>query len=477
MGHKRGVNRRERILFPESVDEYVSAENPVRFVDAYVESLDLRKLGFERVKAAKTGRPGYHPGDMIKLYIYGYLNRTRSSRQLEKASHQNVEVMWLLRRLRPDFKTIADFRRDNLEGLKNVCREFTLLCKRLGLFGGELVAIDGSKFSAVNSTSRVYTRKKLQKIRSEVEEKISGYFRLLETTDRKEEALSGITVSELKEKIANLEEYKREIGEIERELQEGNKTQSATTDPESRLMRTGNGGRDVSYNVQIAVDSKHAMIIDSDVSNEETDLHQLTRMALHSRKVLGQEQLEVVADAGYYTADEIKQCSGHQITCYVPEPQKSQNRKKGLYTDKDFRYDRSDDRYRCPANALLTRRGTAVKGNRMMGIYTGVNCRGCSSRKQCTRSMAGERRLYRWIHEDVLEALRRRMKENPDKLQRRKELAEHPFGTLKHSMGYGSFLLRGLSKVKTEMSLSVMAFNLKRAINILGLPVLLEAVT
>jgi transposase len=476
MGHKQGINRTQSILFPETVDEYVSTENPVRFIEAYVESLDLRKLEFERVESAKTGRPAYHPGDMVKLYIYGYVNRIRSSRQLEKASHQNIEVLWLLRRLTPDFKTIADFRKDNIRGLKNVCRAFTLLCKKLGLFGGELIAIDGSKFGAVNSTGRVYTRKKLRTLCKEIDEKIEGYFTLLETSDHTEDKASPIKDSEMREKIANLEEYKRAIEEMERELKESGETQLARTDPESRLMRTGNGGCDVSYNVQIAVDSKHKLIIDSDVSNEETDLHQLARMAIRSREVLEKEYLEVVADAGYFKSEEIKQCSDHQITCYVPEPKKSQNKKKGLFTDKDFQYDASRDVYRCPAEAVLPRKGTVMKGNRMVVTYVGMGCHSCSLRTRCTKNKAGGRRMYRWIHENVLDALRMRLKENPDKLQRRKELAEHPFGTIKFWMGYGSFLMRGLKKVTTEISLSVMAFNLKRALTILGLPALLAAV-
>jgi transposase len=475
MGHKQGTDRSQSILFPETVEEYVSSENPVRFIEAYVESLDLQKLGIQRVAPAKTGRPAYHPGDMVKLYIYGYVNRLRSSRQLEKASHQNIEVLWLLKRLAPDFKTIADFRKDNLEGLKNVCREFTLLCKKLGLFGGELIAIDGSKFGAVNSTHRAYSKKKLQKLGKEIDEKISGYFTLLETGDQTEGKLSPLKASELRDKITHLQEYKRAIENLEQELKQSGETQRTTTDPESRLMRTGNGGTDVSYNVQIAVDSKHKLIVDSDVCNEGTDLHQLSRMAARVEQVVGSRQLEVVADAGYYTSEEIKRCSDQKIICYVPEPQKSHNTKKAFFTDKDFHYEESRDIYRCPAGMTLSRRGRVMKSNRAMIIYEGDGCSSCVFRKRCTSVKYGGRRIYRWIHEHVLDALRKRMKEHPEKILKRKQLAEHPFGSIKFWMGYGTFLLRGLQKVNVEMSLSVLAFNLKRAINILGIPKLIEA--
>jgi transposase len=308
------------------VDEYISDENAVRFIEAYVESLDVAQLGFRRAKSAKTGRPPYHPKDLLKLYIYGYLNRIRSSRQLEKATQRNVELMWLLRQLTPDFKTIADFRKENIEGLKKVCREFALLCKKMDLFDGELVAIDGSKFSAVNHTGRVYTRTRLRKLFAEIDGQIGSYFAMLESADEAEKHTMKLSAEELQKKIAHLEEQKASLRKIEQELEETGETQRSMTDGESRLMRTGNGGNDASYNVQIAVDGKHKLIVEAVVTNQGNDMNQLSSIALTAKEVLGVEQLQVVADAGYYKAEEVKRCAEEGITCYVPEPQKSHNK-------------------------------------------------------------------------------------------------------------------------------------------------------
>lgn len=317
MEHKRGKDRSQSVLFPEIVDEYVSAENPVRFIEAYVESLDLVGLGFQHARVAETGRPPYHPGDMLKLYIYGYLNRTRSSRELEKATHRNVEVMWLLRKLQPDFKTIADFRKDNTEALKRVCREFTLLCKKLNLFGGELVAIDGSKFSAVNHNSRSYTKAKLQGLLRQIDEKIERYFTRLESEDTTEDAARIGEKHSLREHIANLQEHKAELEELQNTLNESGETQITLTDPDSRMMRTGHQGKDVCYNVQIAVDAKHKLIVANDVTNELNDLHQLSMMAQAAKEILGVEHLDVTADKGYYNETQIDQCEQGNISCYI----------------------------------------------------------------------------------------------------------------------------------------------------------------
>jgi len=473
VGHKHGINRNQRILFPEVVDDYIRNENPVRFIDAYVDSLDVEQLGFRHAKAAATGCPPYHPGDMLKLYIYGYLNGIRSSRQLEKATQRNVEVMWLVRQLTPDFKTIADFRKDNTEALKKVCREFTLLCKKLDLFGGELVAIDGSKFSAVNHNSRCYTKAKLQRLIKDINEKIETYFIRLESQDTTDESVEIVRHHSLYEHIADLQKHKAELEELQKALNESGETQVTLTDPDSRLMTTGKHGNDVCYNVQIAVDAKHKLIVASKLTNEANDLHQLHPMAEAAKEVLEVAHLNVTADKGYYNETQIAECEQHEVACYIPEQEKSQNKALGLYTDKDFSFDSTSDTYLCPANQRLTFRFQSIKGNKEVRVYETHCCRQCSLRTQCTRSKRNNRRIYRWMHEDIIEAMRERMNCHPDIARKRKELVEHPFGTIKHWMNHGYFLMRGKKKVAAEVSMSVLVYNMKRVMNILGVPALL----
>lgn len=475
MSYIHGIDREQSLLFPELVEDYVEAHNPVRFIDAYVDSLNFGELGFTHAQSKATGRPPYSPADFLKLYVYGYLNKTRSSRLLEQQTHRNIEVMWLLRKLQPDFKTIADFRKDNTEALKKVCREFTLLCKKLNLFGGELVAIDGSKFNAVNHDSRTYTKKKLQRLLKEIDEKIETYFSQVDSADMAESTVAlRETPHILREHIAHLQEHKAELEELQKYLNESGEVQVSLTDPDSRLMTTGKHGNDVCYNVQIAVDAKHKLIIAHDLTNEANDLHQLTPMAHSAKEILEVEHLDVVADKGYYNETQIAQCEQENITCYIPEPEKSQNKALGLYTDRDFQYDATNDCYFCPANEQLTKRSESIKGKKQTGVYATSACKGCHLRSQCTRSKQG-RRIYRWINEHVIEEMRKRMAHYPEKARQRKEIVEHPFGTLKHGMNHGYFLLRGIKKVAAEVSMSVLVYNMKRVLNILGVATLISA--
>jgi len=476
MSFIRGNDRQQSVLFPEVLDDYIRADNPVRFIDAYVDSLDMAELGFTHARASETGRPPYDPADLSRLYIYGYMNKIRSSRQLESATYRNVEILWLLGKLHPDFKTIADFRKDNGEALKKLCREFTLLCKKLDLFGRELVAIDGSKFSAVNHNSRAYTREKLQQMVEGIDEKIRAYFARLEGEDEREDKTATVTTpGELKDHIARLETHKADLKRLKEVLEDTEQSQICLTDPDSRLMRTAGGGRDVCYNVQIVVDEKHKLIVEHDVTNDTNDLNQLAGMAIKAQETLGVERLEVTADAGYYKETEIKHCEDQQISCYVLEPEKSHNQRIGLYTDKDFRYDPEHDCYVCPANHQLTYRSQGIKGRKETMVYEGVVCKTCALRSRCTRSRYNNRRIYRWIDERVIEQMRRRMVEHPEKVKKRKELAEHPFGTIKRSMNQGYFLTRGKAKVAVEVSLSVLAYNIRRVLNILGVAELINA--
>jgi transposase len=331
MGYIEGEDRKQTVLFPEVLDNYISEENAVRFIDVFIEGLDLSELGFLKAIPKETGRPPYDPGDLLRLYVYGYLNRTRSSRRLETEAGRNLELMWLMRKLRPDFKTIADFRKDNAQGIKQVCREFTLWCKRLELFGGELVAIDGSKFRAVNSPKRNFTEKKLRRVIKEVEGKIEEYLKELDRQDQQESGQQRLSPEQLKEKIEHYQQRRAQYQQWKTDLEGGAESQISLTDPQSRSMRVGHGV-EVSYNVQIVVDHKHKLVVEHEVSNEVTDQGQLSLMAKKAQETLGLQTLEVVADRGYYNGGEVKACEESGMTVYVPKPNNSSNLKRGLFT-------------------------------------------------------------------------------------------------------------------------------------------------
>jgi transposase len=476
MGYIEGQDRKQAVLFPEILEDYISEENPVRFIDVFIEGLDLSEMGFGRAVAKETGRPPYDPGDLLRLYVYGYLNRTRSSRQLEREAGRNVELMWLMRKLRPDFKTIADFRRDNPQALKQVCREFTLWCKRLELFGGELVAIDGSKLGAVNSPKRNFTEKKLRRMIREIDGKIDQYLKDLDGRDKQEAGQRSLTAEQLKEKIERYQQRRAQYERLQSDLEQSGESQISLTDPESRSMRVGHGV-EVSYNVQIVVDQKNKLLVEHEVTNEVIDLGQLFAMAKKAKETLGVETLEVVADRGYYNGEEVKACEQSGITAYVPKSNPSSNLKRGLFTKEDFIYEPDKDCYRCPAGKELSYRYQTLEQGRPTRIYQISGCKSCGLRSKCSINKKGIRAIKRWEDEAILEAMARRVAGNPEKVELRKCLAEHPFGTIKRAMNQGYFLMRGLTKVRAEMSLTILAYNLKRVINILGVRAMVEAVT
>lgn len=474
MNHLRGWAREQKLLLPEAVEDYVAEEAPVRFIDAFVHTLDLRALGFEKAVAANTGRPPYHPGDLLRLYLYGYLNRVRSSRLLEKEGHKNLEVIWLLRGLKPDFKTIADFRRDNKKPLQAVCREFTLLCKKLNLFGGELVAIDGSKFRAVNSKDRNFNEKKLQELMAGIDAKIAHYLQQLDESDHDEPPESGpLTREALQEKIAQLQERKDDYEELAGQLDEEDK-QISTTDPEAKLMHTRDGAQ-VCYNVQSAVDSKHKLIVEHEVTNEPVDYQQLSSMARSAKETLGVETMNVVADKGYYSTTEVQRCVEHGITPYMEKANTSANTKLGLYGKNRFKYDAAQDHYTCPGDQTLNYRFSTWEKERELKYYRASGCKSCALRSQCTRNQ-GNRTITREVNEGLMEEMAVRVRQNRPIMKLRKALVEHPFGTIKRGMGMGYFLCKGLASVRAEMSLTVLAYNLKRVLNILSLAELMKAV-
>ena len=478
MDYIRGANRNQVILFPETVEDYITTDNPVRFIDAFVGSLDLAALGFLRAQPAETGRPAYDPGDLLRLYLYGYLNRVRSSRMLERETKVNLEVMWLLGKLAPDFKTIADFRRDNLGAIKQVCREFILLCRKLKLFGGELVAVDGSKFKAVNNRRRNFNEARLTKAIKAIEEKIDGYLDELYAADAADTDpdTPPPSATELREKIKTLTERKAKYQALHEGLKANGAKQVSLTDKDARSMVMHHGSTEVGYNVQTAVDEKHQLIVEHEVTNDPTDHAHLAEMALRAKETLGVKQLEVVADMGYYDGAEVKQCAEAGVTTYIPKPITSVNRKRGLFTKQDFVYDEAKDCYRCPAGAELTYRYESFEQGRQIRYYTTPKCRDCPLKARCTTNQRG-RRITRWVDEKFLEDMARRVRARPEVMRRRQQLSEPPFGTIKRAMGHGYFLMRGLDKVGAEMSLTVLSYNIKRVINIVGVKKMIEAVT
>jgi len=473
MNHQRGLDRSQTLMFPERLEDYIGAENPVRFVDAFVASLELHALGFSKAQVANTGRPPYDPAALLKLYLYGYLHRIRSSRLLEAECHRNVEVIWLLGKLAPDFKTIADFRKDNLKPLRAVSRQFTLLCQKLKLFGGELLAIDGSKFGAVNAKDQNFNAAKLQELMARADARLAEYLEALDGADATEPAGGVMDKAQLAEKIAALREKQEWHAELLAQLNEEQK-QISVTDPESRKMPTAQG-MVVGYNAQVAVDARHKLIAADVVTNEVTDLKQLANVALAAKGNLELKQTEVVADAGYYNAAEVSRCAEQGITAYVPKADTSANTARGLYGKSRFRYDEKKDVYVCPAGAELTYRFATYELGRELRYYRASGCKSCALKKQCTRNKAN-RTITREENEGLMEAMARRMEAEPRKFKLRKTLAEHPFGTIKRWFGYTHFLLKGLEKVRCEWSLTTLAYNLKRVLNLVSFEKLMAAV-
>jgi len=458
-------NRAQGYLLPESIEEYVSSDNPVRVIDAFVEELDLGQLGFAVLPEA-TGRPGYHPSSLLKIYIYGYLNRIQSSRRLERETQRNLELMWLTGRLMPDFKTIANFRKDNGDAIRGVCREFIALCRRLDLFSQALVAIDGSKFKAENNLDRNFTVNKMKRRLEQIEQSVTRYLAQLDSADRQETAVAKVKATRLEDKIKTLRQEVRRLRKLEVRMLESPDKQISLTDPDARSMATsGKGTGVVGYNVQATVDAEHHLIVDHEVTNVGNDHGQLTVMAERARQATGEEDLTVVADRGYFSGAEILECTNAGITPYVPRPLPSSARAEGRFGKPDFIYIARKDEYRCPAGQRLTRRFTSVEDGMTIHTYWYSNCASCPIKSKCTTSEV--RRVKRWEHEAVLDQMQERLDRDPGKMRTRRQTAEHPFGTLKAWMGATHFLTKTLPKVRTEMSLHVLAYNMKRVMNIL----------
>lgn len=470
-----GESRTQGALLPEQLDDYVGEDNPVRVVDVFVEGLDLRKLGFDAVDRLANGRPAYHPAVLLKIYIYGYLNRIQSSRRLEREAGRNLELIWLTGRLSPDFKTIARFRKENGEAIRNVCRQFVTVCRKLRLFSGAMIAIDGSKFKAVNNRDRNFTANKMDRRREQIEASIERYLAAIETADRHEPDIAEAKTTRLREKLILLKAQMAQLEQVEDRLQQTPDKQISLTDPDARSMATsGRGTGMVGYNVQTAVDSTYHLVVAHEVTNIGHDRTQLANMAKQAKSALGVEELSVVADRGYFRSAEFLACDNAGITAYVPKPMTSIAKADGRFGKDDFIYDGDNDEYRCPAGERLIWRYQTVEKEQMMHRYWSSNCKACALKSQCTPS--AQRRVTRWEHEELLEAMQHRLDKTPDAMAIRRKTVEHPFGTLKAWMGATHFLTKGLDRVSTEMSLHVLAYNMKRVMKILGNAALIEAV-
>ncbi len=474
MAHISGTDRTQMLLLPERVEDYVGADNPVRFIDAFVDAMDLQGAGFTRVEAEATGRPGYHPADLLKLYIYGYLNRVRSSRRLEVECYRNIEVIWLLRHLKPDFKTIADFRRDNRAAFKHVFREFVLLCRQLDLFGRELLAVDGTRIKAVNAKDKNFTKTGLTKTIKEADERLAAYLSDMDDGDNGEDGSrpSGGD-PKLGEKIAKLQARQGRHKALLGEMECNGESQISLSDPDSRY-QAGKSKAGVSYNVQIAVDCKHKLIVAQEVCTQVGDLGLLAKTAEPARTILGVEEINVVADRGYFKIEDIEDCEKAGLVPFVAKPQRGSAVREGLFAKDVFSYDADKNQYICPAGAvLLPMYESKVRGNRKIDYCNRKACRTCNLKAKCTKSF---RRVSRLENEAVLDRMAVRVKAQPEIMNERRNSVEHPFGSIKQWMGQGAFLMRHLENVRAEFSLTALAYNIRRALNLVGVKGLMVAI-
>jgi transposase len=470
-----GIDRGQTTLFPECLEDWISEDNPVRVVDVFVEELDLAGLEFGGVAPEATGRPSYHPSTLLKLYIYGYLNRVQSSRRLEHEAGRNVEVMWLVGRLAPDHKTIADFRKDNGGAIRKVCAQFIALCRAIGLLTQASVAIDGSKFKAVNNRDKNFTRAKMERRMAQIEESVARYLQQLDTADRQDpsEVLQTRT-SRLKEKIETLKQQMRRLEGLKVQMLATPDQQISLVDPDARSMATsGRGSGVVGYNVQVAVDIEHHLIITHEVTNDGTDRSQLSHVANETKAALGVDKLDAVADRGYFNSEEIRACEEAGITVTLPKPMTSNAKAEGRFGKQDFRYMADEDVYVCPAGEKLAYSFTTQDKGMVLRRYRTSACHRCAIKNSCTKGK--ERLISRWQHEHIIEAVQRRLDKNPEKMRQRRETVEHPFGTIKARMGATHFLMKTLPRVASEMALHVLAYNLTRVMNIMGIQPLMAA--
>lgn len=461
MRHLEGNPRNQTLLLPPSVEDYVPEDHPVRVIDAFVDSLDLCEMGFRKAQTARTGRRPYHPGDLLKLYIYAYLNQASSTRRLEKECHRNLEVLWLMKQLAPDFKTIADFRKDNGTAIKKVCRQFIVFCKQAGLVSGQLVAIDGSKFKAAASKDQAMTRKQLEKQLGKLDQKIERYLSRLAASEQEGEA--DLDKDKVAEALAYLESHKGELQQELKSLVDDGKTQTCRTEPDAKLMKSGREGMVVGYNAQNAVDGQHQLIVHHELTQAGTDNQQLEPITRATQETLGDELETVVADAGYSNGEQVSRAQSSGLEVAVPANRAVNNQGTGEYFQKhDFTYLPDEDAYRCPAGKLLPHK--TLNNRERMHLYARSGCNQCPLQAKCTR--ADRRWVTRHFDEEALEKAKRAA--TPERMVRRMATVEPTFATLKRLLNKGRFTCWGLNSASSEYSLGVLSYNLMRAINVLG---------
>jgi len=479
MNYIEGITREQTTLFPELIDDYISYENPIRFIDEFINQLDMIEMGFEHAEIKETGRPPYDRKDLLKLHIYGYLNRIRSSRNLERETKRNLELIWLLKKLSPDHKTISDFRRNNTKALRNVFKNFIALCRKLELFGAELIAVDSTKFRASNARDRIKNAEQLEKSIKHVEDSITEYMKYSEENDKKDEQQSGteLTKEELQKKISYLRKTKSKLEEAKQKIGQSGDKYISLSDPDCRLVKN-QVTIEPGYSIHTAVDSKHSLIVEYEVSQDAADNDHLSTTAIAAKETLKVKRIKVCADAGYYDSLDIKKCEDNEITTYVPIPKPKISKKVNVpqpkYYHDQFTYDESTDCYGCPQGHSMNYYHTTKKHGRKFRVYRTVSCKGCPVKEICTTSPRG-RYIYRWEDQQVIERLKERLITEPQIMKRRKAIVEHPFGTMKKVWGYSTFLLRGIDKVSTEISLMTLAYNIRRALSIIGIVGLIRA--
>ena len=468
MAYIKGEDRYQITLFPEAIDDYITEDNPVRVIEAFVNSLDMQELGFQKAEPNNIGRPPYDPRDLLKLYLYGYLNRIRSSRRLEDEAGRNLELIWLMRKLKPDFKTIADFRKDNSKALKGVFKQFTMLCKDWDLYGKDVIAVDGSKFRASNSKRSNFNQKKIQRHLKYIDEKINRYLSELDSNDQDEADIHVPTAEEIRQRIEELKSRKAKYLAMQQQMDETGSTEVSTTDPDARLMVVNNNGIEVSYNVQTAVDQKHKLVVDSEVINNPADQGQLSPIAKQAKETLGVKEIKVLADKGYYSTNDLAECETNHIETYVPRQKFAGNIANPEFQADKFQYDQEQDVYHCPGGQVLYPSRITESYGVKYQIYKNYRaCKDCPLKEQCTKAQKG-RTIHRNLQQDLLDEIERRTRENQQLYKQRKMIVEHPFGTVKRTWGYSYFLTRGLDSVAAENKLHMLAYNLRRVINILG---------
>ena len=470
MRHIQGENRFQTTLLPESLEDFVDVNHPVRVIDAYIDSLDIRGLEFSKALPKETGRKPYDPADLLKLYVYGYLNKVRTSRRLETECHRNLEVLWLMRRLAPNFKTIADFRKDNGEAIRRTCRAFVHFCRKASLLSGDLVAIDGSKFKAAASKDRALTRKQVQRDRAETERKIDRYLKQLDEADQEEGDVE-LERTRVSEVLEQLKKKTQRLDDFEHAMEAGNRNQHCETEPDARFLRSGRDGTILGYNVQTAVDADTGLIVHHAVTNDSSDSRQLQPMAEKTKEALGKGTLDVLADAGYSNGAQLAACEQQGITATVPRPA-IPSIYKNIYQKSDFTYEREHNQFRCPAGNVL--HYARDDNRRLSHVYKRKGCDQCSLQDNCTK--ANTRTITRHFNEDAFDRSAARLIANPSLMNQRMAIAERPFAILKRAMAMRRFTCRGIGAASTEMAIGVLSYNLNRMINAVGVPRMLALI-